>query len=375
MQPVATLRSDFASQLYENLASSQAGKGLFFSAFSIQVALAMCAVGARGQTRKVMADLIGAPESVGEQNRQYAMLLKSIRGEGDRPFQLDTANALWAQQGFRFQPEYKKALEAFYAGAFNEVDFHSHANEAVKTINDWVSEQTHQKIKNLLQRQDINASTRLVLTNAIYFKGKWEKEFSKNSTQNEDWHGPGGIVRVPMMHQQSEYLYYEDGDLQALDLPYKGGQLSMLVVLPRKNDGLSSLEKQWAMPGAAEQLTGRLKHESTVMVSLPRFKLESTFKLKPVLCAMGAGLAFRADADFSGIAGEPLLIDEVIHKAFVEVNEEGTEAAAATAILMARGAMIVRKPKVFTADHPFLFFIRDRKTNALLFSGRILDPK
>jgi serpin B len=374
MTTATPLHGDFATRLYDKLATTQEGN-LFLSPFSIQVALAMCAVGAKGQTRKVMAELIGAPESVDEQNRQYDSLLKSVLGEGDRPFQLTTANALWAQQGFRFQPSFNKALEEFYDGAFNEVDFHSHANEAVKTINAWVSDETQQKIKELLQRDDIKSDTRLILTNAIYFKGRWEKEFSKKSTKEGDWHGPDGIVRVPMMHQQSGFWYCEDGDMQALDLPYKGGHLSMLVVLPWKMDGLTALESQWAVPGTTQKLMDCLKPERTVVVSLPRFKLETTFKLKPVLSAMGAGLAFDAGADFSGIGDEALLIAEVIHKAFVEVNEEGTEAAAATAVLMGRGAMVAREPKVFNADHPFLFFIRDRKTNAVLFCGRVLDPK
>ena len=171
MDTPTTARTDFATRLYDKLAGTQAGKNLFLSPFSIRVALAMCAVGARGETRRVLADLIGAPESVEEQNRQYAKLLKSIHGDGDRPFQLVTANALWGQQGYHFNPDFKKAVADFYDGAFHEVDFRAQPDEAVKTINAWVSDKTREKIKELIKRDFINDDTRLILTNAIYFKG------------------------------------------------------------------------------------------------------------------------------------------------------------------------------------------------------------
>jgi len=377
METSATARSDFATRLYDKLAGNQAGKNLFMSPFSIRVALAMCAVGARGETRRVMADLIGAPESVEEQNRQYARLLKSIQGDGDRPFQLVTANALWGQQGYHFKPDFMKAVTEFYGGSFHEINFRAQPDEAVRAINAWVSDKTRDKIRELVKRDFINGDTRLVLTNAIYFKGQWEKEFELTDTRDEDWNGLDRTEKVPTMHQQGGYLYYESGGFQALDLPYKGRQLSMLVVLPRKKDGLASLEKQWAAGGAYRQVTDGLDHEETVILSLPRFKLETEFKLKPVLCGLYAELAFSDEADFSGIGEEPLKISEVVHKAFVEVNEEGTEAAAATAVGMILCAGLGSPPpppKLFKADHPFLFFIRDRRTNAVLFSGRVLDP-
>jgi serpin B len=376
MNASTTLNSDFATRLYDKLAGTQAGKNLFLSPFSIQVALAMCAVGARGQTRKVMADLIGAPDSVEDQNRQYAELLKSVNGEGERTFQLVTANALWGQQGYHFKSDFKKAIAYFYDGAFHEVNFVAAPEEAIRTINAWVSDKTREKIKELVKRVFVNVDTRLVLTNAIYFKGQWEEAFEKASTHDENWHVPSGTRKVLMMHQKGGYLYCEGDGFQALDLPYKGEQLSMLVVLPRKKDGLASLETKFAAGGSYEKVTAKLHHEETVILSLPRFKMETEFKLKPVLCALGAELAFSDDADFSGIGEEPLKISEVVHKAFVEVNEEGTEAAAATAVGMVLCAAVMRPvaPKVFQADHPFLFFIRDRNTNAVLFSGRVLDP-
>jgi serpin B len=207
MDTTTVARNTFATRLYEKLAGTQAGENLFFSPFSIQVALAMCAVGAKGETRKVLAELIGAPKSVEEQNRQYADLLKSVNGEGERPFQLVTANALWGQQGYHFNPDYKKAVADFYDGAFNEVNFVALPDEAVKSINAWVSDKTREQIKGLIRRDCINADTRLILTNAIYFKGQWVEQFDKGSTTDEDWYGPKGISKVPMMHRKGGYWF------------------------------------------------------------------------------------------------------------------------------------------------------------------------
>ena len=193
---------------------------------------------------------------------------------------------MWGQQSYRFKPDYKKALADFYDGAFHEVDFRAQPDEAVRTINAWVSDKTRAKIRELVKRDFIDANTCLILTNAIYFKGQWEQEFKKADTREEDWHGPHGTGKVPMMHQRGGYLYCEGDGFQALDVPYQGGRLSMLVVLPRMNNGLTSLEKQWATGGDYRQVTEGLDHEGTVLVSLPRFKLETEFKLKPVLCAL-----------------------------------------------------------------------------------------
>ena len=376
MNTTALIRSGFATRLYDKLAGTQAGKNLFLSPFSTQAALAMCAAGAKGETRRVLAELIGAPESVEEQNRQYADLLKSVSGEGERPFRLVTANALWGQQGHHFNPAYQKAVADFYDGAFNEVNFVALPDEAVQSINAWVSDKTRGQIRGLIRRDCLDADTRLVLTNAVYFKGQWAELFDRAATTDEDWHGPGGTSKVPMMHREGGYYHYYQGDgFQALGMPYEGFELAMLVVLPTQKGGLAALETRFAAEGLYQQVVGGLYHEG-VVVSLPRFTMEAEFRLKPVLCALGAGLAFSDGADFSGIGEGPLRIAEVVHKAFVEVNEEGTEAAAATGVSM--GLCLVRpptEPLVFKADHPFLFFIRDRDTNAVLFSGRLLDPE
>jgi len=375
MNAVQTTRADFAARLYDRAARTAADGNLFLSPFSVQTALAMCAAGAQGETRKVMADLIGAPVDVQEQNRQYAARHKALNSVGGNDVQLTVANALWGQNGYRFRPEYRKAVADFYDGALSEVDFRSAPDAAVKTINAWVLAKTAGKIKDLIQRGLITPDTRLVLTNAIYFKGKWDHEFDANHTWDEDWHGPGAVSKVPMMQRTGGYSYCETSDFQALDLPYRGGHLSMLVVLPRKRDGLAALEKKWAAGNVFEQVTNSLSHEETVIVSLPRFKIETELLLGSALCDMGAELAFSDAADFRGIGAEPLQISEVVHKAFIEVNEEGTEAAAATAVVMRKLAAMPTEPKTFRADHPFLFAIRDRNTNAVLFCGRVMEPK
>jgi serpin B len=377
MDTTTTARNSFATRLYEKLAGTQASENLFLSPFSIQVALAMCAVGAKGETRRVLTGLIGAPESAEEQNRQYARLLKSIHGEGERSFQLVTANALWGQKGYRFKPAFQEAIADFYDGAMHVVDFRAQPDETVKTINSWVSEKTREKIRELINRNLIDKDTCLILTNAIYFKGRWVELFDRGSTKDEDWHGPNGMSKVPMMHRKGGYYHYYQGDgFQALDMPYEGFELSMLIVLPTNKDGLTALETRFASEGLYQQVTGGLYQEEGINVSLPRFTLEAEFSLKPVLYDLGADLAFSDEADFSGIGEEPLQISEVVHKAFVEVNEEGTEAAAAAGVSM--GLCAVRpstEPIVFKADHPFLFFITDRDTRAVLFSGRVLDSK
>jgi serpin B len=363
----------FASALYAKLKAEPGN--LFFSPFSVSVALGMAAAGARGETEKALAGVLGVPQALTERNRHYASLLQEANGGEDRPFELTTANALWGQAGYRFDPAFQEAIQAYYGGVFREVDFRDRPDEAVQAVNDWTSAQTRGKIPRLITLDVINADTRLVLTNAVYFKGKWAEEFDKARTQEEDFYGFAARSRAAMMHREGGCPYYEDDSLQAIDLPYQGGELSLLVVLPRDRSraGLAAVEAGLDY----DKLAAGLAFEEAVLLSLPRFKLETEFKLGSVLTALGAGVAFSSRADFSGITAEDRLrISEVVHKAFVEVNEEGTEAAAATAVVMlCEVARPAATPKVFQADHPFLFFIRSRRTGMILFAGRVTDLK
>lgn len=372
------MAKDFAGRLHHKLATEKAGENLFLSPFSIQVALAMCARGAAGQTRNVMVELIGAPSNIKEQDLMFEEVIKHINGDGsERGFQLVTANALWGQDGTNFNIDYLKAVSDCYDGAFNVVDYIDAPDAAVSTINSWVLEKTNNKIKELINRKFINNETRLILTNAIYFKGKWEDEFKKENTKKEDFSTADlSTTKVDMMHKKNKCDYYEGDGYQVIDMLYKGEQLAMMVVLPSSAAGLSVMETRWHEEGLYSHVLEEMSYED-VILSFPRFKLETEFKLKPTLESMGAELAFSDDADFSGITSDTALkISEVVHKAFVEVNEEGTEAAAATAVGMMRCTSIRKPPpKVFTADHPFLFFIRDKATNTILFSGQVANLK
>ncbi len=250
------------------------------------------------------------------------------------------------------------------------------AQAASQEINRWVEKQTADKIKDLIKPSDLGRDTRLVLTNAIYFKGDWVKPFDNKDTRPEDFTvSAEKKVKVPLMQQKASFGYRQEETFQVLEMPYAGQELSMVVLLPKKADGLAELEKALS----AQRLTGLLSTlgRREVVTFLPKFKLEAYFELKPTLEALGMKLAFAGQADFSGInSEEELSVSAVIHKAYVDVNEEGTEAAAATAVVVAR-ATVMRRPEpipVFRADHPFLFLIRDTRSGAILFLGRVEDP-
>jgi len=254
------------------------------------------------------------------------------------------------------------------------VNFATDAEGARKTINAWVEKQTRDKIKDLIQPGVLDSLTRLVLTNAIYFKGDWASPFKKDGTKDGDFFAADGQkVAAPMMHQTGHFGYLDGGELQALEMPYKGDALSMVVLLPKAKDGLPALEKKLSATSAVVWIAGLRKQQ--VQVAMPRFTTTAEFMLKETLSAMGMTDAFSDRADFSGMDGvKDLFISAVIHKAFVDVNEEGTEAAAATAVVMKSTGMPA-PPVEFRADHPFVFLIRDTRSGCILFVGRMANPK
>jgi serpin B len=284
------------------------------------------------------------------------------------------ANALWGQKGYAFRNEFLELLKANYGAGLREADFVKAAEDARRQINRWVEEQTKDKIKDLIPPGVLNAMTRLVLTNAIYYKAPWQHPFYEAVTKEDEFQvTPDQKVKVPMMSQAAGFKYLDGGDFQLLDMPYKGGNQSMLVLLPKKVDGLSQLEKSLTAQNLESWLAkSRLQQ---VQVAFPRFKFTREFELNKTLSAMGMPLAFSDKADFSGMDGtKELYISNVIHKAFVDVHEKGTEAAAATAVVMeAKSAPPVAK-QVFKADHPFVFVIRDHGTGSILFLGRVTNP-
>lgn len=390
--------AQLATNLYGRLAEKDGN--LFFSPYSISEAMAMTYAGAAGETKTQMASVLHVPMGHLNQDKvlrwtdtelaaAYAHHRKAMAGS--RKFELHIANALWGQEGFEFNKEYLKLVEKYFDGKLSNVDF-AKAEQAAKTINNWVERQTKDKIKNLLSPGVLSSDTRLVLTNAIYFKAKWQNKFKKEGTRACDFHlSKDSKVRADMMQQTQRFSYGEVDGVKVLQMPYADSNMAMMILLPKEIDGLAELERQLiqgegkkgeAGPGGAQQVGAFDKYVTAlqgeqVRVVIPKFKFTSKFSLADTFKAMGMKLAFSGDADFSAMTkADRLAISNVIHQAFVEVDEEGTEAAAATAVIMGKGSAQIPndEPKQFVADHPFIFVIRDTQSGTILFMGRVADP-
>ncbi len=369
----------FTFALYDKLREEKGN--LFFSPYSISTALAMTYAGARGQTQAQMAKVLCFPAIASDANQTkfheaFGQIIKGINERGGKgAYELTVANALWGQKGYKFLNEYLALIEMDYGGGFNQVDFINATEEARQTINRWVEKKTNDKIKDLIGPNVLDGLTRLVLTDAIYFKGKWASQFDTKLTKNEPFTMlDGQKIDVPMMKQMEEFKYMDANDLQMLELPYVNDEASALILLPKKIDGLPDLEKNLTWQNLAQWLE-KLERQS-VVVSIPRFKMTEQFKLNETLKSMGMTDAFvNGKANFSGMDGtRDLFIASVIHKAYVGISEEGTEAAAATEVEMKlRG--VPMPPPVFRADHPFIFLIRDNKSGGILFIGRVMNPE
>lgn len=343
---------------------------IFFSPYSISVALGMTYEGAKGETAEEIQSVFYFPEDENIRKPSFAKIYNQIN-KVDKKYELHTANALWAQKDYKFLEEYINTIEKYYVGKVTNVDFINATEDARVTINKWVEEQTNNKIKNLIPAGVLNTLTRLVLTNAIYFKGLWIKQFDKEETREEDFKvSPEKTVKVDMMSiAGEEFNYYETEELQILEMLYEGEELSMLILLP-KEDNLKSVEESLSVEKLSE--LRNMLVEQQVDIYIPKFKFETKYFMVKTLEEMGMPTAFSMDADFSGMDGTTdLFIANVIHQAFVDVNEEGTEAAAATGVIMELKAAM---PTVFRADHPFIFAIQERGTGNILFLGRVVDP-
>ena len=365
---VVKANNQFAFKLYSTYKSKDGN--IFFSPYSISSALAMTYEGARGKTADEMQSVFDFPKD--DSLRRGAFLkINSIINKKDKKYKLNTANALWAQKDYKFLEDYFKLIDHYYGGKVTNLDFVGETEESRLTINHWVEQQTNDKIKNLIPKGVIDPSTRLVLTNAIYFKGMWFKQFDKKATSEQDFKmSSNNTVKAQMMNEIDDFNYAETDSLQILELPYQGNELSMLILLPKKDD-LRTIEGSLTLEKLSEY-KGMLGNEK-VDVSIPRFKFETKYFMADDLIKMGMPAAF-SNADFSGMTGhQDLFIGQVIHQAFVEVNEEGTEAAAATAVTMEAGAM-PQAPKEFNANHPFIFLIQEKETGDILFMGRVSDP-
>jgi serpin B len=360
----------FALDLYGRLRSKEGN--LFLSPYSISTALAMTYAGAGGETAAQMAKTLHFTLGQEKLHPALAELTSRLRAGEKRGHQLKVANALWLQQDHGFLPAFLALNRTLYGAGLREVDFVHAIEPSRKVINAWAEKETEGKIKDLLQPDDLDGNTRLVLTNAVYFKAAWASPFDKKSTRAQPFRVTAERkVQVPMMSQFGLFRAFADDKLQAVELLYKGGGASLVVLLPREQDGLGALEARLTRANLKQWLGGL--QPSVVQVVLPRFEAAGAFRLKDVLAAMGMPLAFRPlAADFSGMDGKrELYLQAAVHKAFVRVDEEGTEAAAASAMLGGAGGL----PAMFIADHPFLFLIRDHRTGSILFLGRVTEPR
>jgi serpin B len=372
VRAAADANGAFALDLYARLRERPGN--LFLSPLSISAALAMTSAGARGETLREMEKVLhlGPGPSA---HAGFGDLLRQLQPKEDS-YELSIANALWIQKGYPVREEFRHTTGTEYGAGLESLDFANEPGPARATINRWVEERTRSRIRDLMPPESVTARTRLVLTNAIYFKGKWQRPFPKAATQDEPFQAQGGSSpRVPLMRAEGSFAYLDAGDAQVVALPYGNGDLSMVLLLPRAKEGLLALEASLTTARLSEWLQKLATRPGTVM--LPRYRVTAQFELKDTLAALGMRRAFGDAADFSGIAsGERLLISAVVHKAYVDVNEEGSEAAAATGVAMMPTSMPLAPPERFTfrADHPFLFLIRDVRSGSLLFLGRVVNP-
>uniref|UniRef100_A0A8D0CWI4 Serpin B6 n=2 Tax=Sander lucioperca TaxID=283035 RepID=A0A8D0CWI4_SANLU len=415
--PLSKANTTFSLALLKKFGDDDKTANIFYSPFSISSALAMVMLGARGNTATQMSEVFcftkaekprhGAKQMQGQQQQvqsrlpahllkgcvktkdcqddvhvSFAQLLSELN-KADAPYALSVANRLYGEQSYQFVEDFLGKTKKHYNAKLETVDFKAGSEAARLNINSWVQKQTQDKIKDLLGKGVVDSLTRLVLVNAIYFKGNWNRQFEKSATRDTQFRlNKNDTKQVKMMHQKSKFplTYIPEASCQILELPYKGKELSMLIFLPNEMEdsttGLEKLEKQLTYENFMEWTRPDMMDNVEVQVGLPRFKMEETYDMEEVLVSMGMVDAFdQALSDFSGMSpANDLVLSKVIHKAFVEVNEEGTEAAAATAAVMMMRCMPMR-PTTFIADHPFLFFIRHNSSMSVLFAGRYCSPE
>ncbi len=373
IQKVTNANNQFALEFYSELNKAEKGN-LFFSPYSISAALAMTYEGAKGQTADEMKSVFHFPEN-NILRPNFAAIYNDIN-KVDKAYELKTGNALWVQQDYPFLEDYLTTVEKYYGGKAANVDFVEETEKSRQTINSFIEEQTNNKIKDLIPEGVLNSMTRLVLTNAIYFKGTWEWEFDKSDTKERDFKiTPDNKVKVDMMYMEPDkatFNYANTGELQILEMPYKDDEISMLILLPKEN--LESIEL------TTENLNkwkNQMREEKLNSIYLPKFEFDTKYSLNENLKTLGMPTAFDSGkADFSGMTGgKDLFISEVIHQAYVKVDEKGTEAAAATAVVMKLTSAGPDQSRIFKADHPFIFIIQEKETGNILFLGKVIDPR
>ena len=377
---VAKATNKFALDLHKSLANRDqfANDNLFYSPTSLLIALAMTCYGARGNTAVEIKKVLHiASVSSLDLNKSMKKFIDTLNGASDENNKLLTANRLFVQKSFEILEAFKEGTREFYDAELALVDYITNAEKVTEEINHWVEQKTNDKIKDLIPPGMLSSDTRLTLVNAIYFKGLWLEQFKKEKTVSKSFFvSQNEEIKVEMMRQEADFKYFESQDLacQVLEMPYIGLKMSMVIYLPKEINGLTKLEEVITYETLQNSLSLLNASMYEVKVFLPKFKLSQQFDLNDILSKMGAEEMFiPGRADLSGITAEPLFVSKVVHKAFVEVNEEGTEAAAATGIGMNTFSMPLPK-LIFKADHPFLFLIRHNDSGAILFLGRLVRP-
>lgn len=375
---VIEANNQLAMDIYKRYKSKE--ENLFYSSFSISSALAMTYEGAKGKTAEEMQAVLHLPSDKEKIHSNFVKIYNEIN-KPNKSYQLTTANALWAQRDYPFREDYFKTVDDYYNGKVTNLDFVRDTENSRVTINNWVENKTNDKIKDLIPKGILSPLTRLVLTNAIYFKANWSSQFIVDNTADGQFRlGSGTSNTVKMMYQTNDFNYGETKDLQILEMDYLGNDLSMLIILPKENN-LSSLENSISVSNLANWKKDMNTEE--VRVAVPKFKFETKYFMAKDLEEIGMPTAFNEDlADFTGMwnrqQDENLYISQVIHQTFIEVTEAGTEAAAATAVIMTESTSVgpgqTKEPKIFTADHPFIFLIQEKDTGNILFMGRVSDP-
>ena len=367
--------NEFALDLFGRLDKKS---NLFFSPLSISSALTMTYAGARGQTAAEMAKVLHFTLDNQHLHPAFAALVWQVQGGGEqRGYRLNIANSLWGDANARFQADFLQLMTDNYIAGLQQVDFRK-TEDARHQINAWVARQTADKIEELIQANDIAEDTRLVLVNAIYFKGLWQHAFETGNTREQPFHvAPSEQLSTPMMHQTAAFGYFADkaDSFQLLEMTYKDSELSMVVLLPRRADGLASFEKEVTVDALMNWL--RQVERRRVRVTLPKFQMRRRLDLAAALRALGMQAAFEpSGADFSGMTGDrPLFVSKVVHEAWLDVDEKGAEAAAATGVAYKKSDEPSEPTADFRADHPFLFLLRDKRSGSILFLGRLSNPK
>lgn len=365
--------NDFAVDIFRVLAKEPGN--CFLSPYSITAALSMSLVGAGGTTAAELSQALHLPQDPDEVCSRYRLLSSALKQQAqDPPFTLAIANGLWAQSGMGMSRRYRHRISDVFAREAHEVDFMNAPAAATQDINRWAAEKTMNRIPELLAANQITMLTRLVLTNAIYFRGDWLHAFEASHTRGGDFFTDAGdTALVRMMSQTGDFRYFATGNVQILEMPYRGETISMVILLPRERERVQQIEEILTADSLSTWMSG-LSMVKNLAVTMPRFTIRARYDLVDALRSLGVSAAFvESGADFSGMGlPERTFISEVAHEAFVEVDERGTEAAAATAVIHTLGLKPV--PVFFRADHPFIFLIRHIPTGSILFMGHVLDP-